>query len=78
MDALPDKCGYLYARRVDDTLKNFIASTSSVVKAEHVPPVNSTAVVVSSESGDLVNSIFGEHGSDLSYLNSENHVEVLK
>lgn len=40
MDALPDELGYLHAKRVGDTLNNFIASADEAFKLVHVPEVN--------------------------------------
>jgi len=74
MNALPPKCGYLHGRRVEDTLKNFIASADTVVKATHVPPVNRAVADVSASEGS--SEIFGNHGADLTYLNSEKYIQV--
>ena len=77
MNALPDKCGYLHARRVEDTLKNFIASSDAAVKNKHVPAANRAVVEVSlSEGRDIVQSIFGDHGADMTYLNSDKYIQV--
>ena len=77
MNALPNECGYLHARRVEDTLKNFIASSDTTVQAKHVPHANRAVVEVSlSEGSDIVQSIFGNHGADVTYLNSEKHIWV--
>ena len=77
MNALPNECGYLHARRVEDTLKNFIASSDTTVQAKHVPHANRAVVEVSlSEGSDIVQSIFGNHGRDVTYLNSEKHIWV--
>lgn len=73
MNALPPKCGYLHARRVEDTLKNFIASSDAAVAAKHVPPAHRARVDVSSSEGS---EIFGDHGADLTYLNSEKYIQV--
>ena len=73
MNALPAKGGYLHARRVEDTLKNFIASADTAVQAKHVPPVQRAVVDVSSSEGS---ETFGDHGADLTYLNSEKYVKV--
>jgi len=73
MNALPPKCGYLHGRRVEDTLKNFIASADTVVKATHVPPVNRAVADVSASEGS--SEIFGNHGADLTYLNSEKYIQ---
>lgn len=77
MNALPNECGYLHARRVETTLNNFIASADTTVKAEHVPRANRAAVEVSlSEGSDIVQSIFGTHGADMNYLNSDRYIQV--
>jgi len=77
MNALPNECGYLHARRVEDTLKNFIASSDTTVQAKHVPRTNRVIVEVSlSEGSDVVQSIFGTHGADVTYLNSDKHIQV--
>ena len=77
MNALPNECGYLHARRVEDTLKNFIASSDTTVQAKHVPRTNRAVVEVSlSEGSDIVQSIFGNHGADVTYLNSDKHIRV--
>ena len=77
MNALPNECGYLHARRVEDTLKNFIASSDTTVQAKHVPSTNRAVVEVSlSEGRDIVRSIFGNHGADVTYLNSDKHIRV--
>ena len=73
MNALPSQSGYLHARRVEDTLKNFIASADTTVQAKHVPPANSAVIDVSVSEGSL---IFGVHGGDMKYLNSEKFVRV--
>ncbi|XP_020615014.1 F-box DNA helicase 1-like isoform X2 [Orbicella faveolata] len=76
MNALPNECGYLHARRVEDTLKNFIASSDTTVQAKHVPRTNRVVVEVSlSEGSDIVQSIFGNHGADVTYLNSDKHIQ---
>ena len=73
MNALPSTSGYLHARRVEDTLKNFIASADTTVQAKHVPPAHSAVTDVASSEGSL---IFGCHGGDMKYLNSEKYVKV--
>ena len=77
MDALPLNCGYLHARRVEETLNNFIASADTTVNRKHVPVTKRASVVVSSSEGsEVMTSIFGEYGSDTSYLNSDQHIQV--
>ena len=77
MNALPPKCGYLHARRVEETLNNFIASADSTVSTKHVPAANRAVVDVSlSEGSEVVKSIFGDHGTDMRYLNSDNYIQV--
>ena len=77
MNALPSNCGYLHARRVEETLNNFIASADITVSPKHVPAAKRTSVDIStSEGSEIVISIFGEHGSDTSYLNSDKHIQV--
>ena len=73
MNALPPKSGYLHARRVEDTLKNFIASADTVVKASHVPPVSRSVRDISPSEGS---QIFGDNGADVNYLNSDKYVQV--
>ena len=73
MNALPPKSGYLHARRVEDTLKNFIASADTAVKSAHVPPVSRAVRDVSASEGS---ELFGDNGADLTYLNSEKYVQV--
>ncbi|KAL9960100.1 hypothetical protein ACROYT_G033506 [Oculina patagonica] len=76
MNALPNECGYLHARRVEDTLKNFIASADTSVRPEHVPRANRAVVEGSlSEGSDIVQSIFGNHGADMKYLNSDKYIQ---
>ena len=77
MNALPSNCGYLHARRVEETLNNFIASADTTVNPKHVPAAKRTLVEVSSSEGsEIVVSIFGEHGTDTSYLNSDQYIQV--
>ena len=77
MNALPSNCGYLHARRVEETLNNFIASADTTVNPKHVPAAKRTLVDVSSSDGsEIVVSIFGEHGTDTSYLNSDQYIQV--
>ena len=77
MDALPLNCGYLHARRVEETLNNFIASADTTVNPKHVPATKRASVDVSSSEGsEVLTSIFGEYGSDTSYLNSDQHIQV--
>ena len=62
---------------MEDTLKNFIASADTTVKAEHVPRANRAVVEVSlSEGSDIVASIFGNYGADMTYLNSNKYIQV--
>ncbi|XP_022801523.1 F-box DNA helicase 1-like [Stylophora pistillata] len=76
MNVLPSDCGYLHARRVEETLNNFIASADITVSPKHVPAAKRTSVDIStSEGSEIVISIFGEHGSDTSYLNSDKHIQ---
>ncbi|XP_066030353.1 F-box DNA helicase 1 isoform X2 [Pocillopora verrucosa] len=76
MNALPSNCGYLHARRVEETLNNFIASADTTVNPKHVPAAKRTLVDVSSSEGsEIVVSIFGEHGTDTSYLNSDQYIQ---
>ncbi|CAH3113056.1 unnamed protein product [Pocillopora meandrina] len=76
MDALPLNCGYLHARRVEETLNNFIASADTTVNPKHVPAAKRALVDVSfSEESEVLTSIFGEYGSDTSYLNSDQHIQ---
>ena len=67
-----EKCGFLYARRVKDTLKNFIASADWSVKAEHVPPVP-VYPTRASKWGDVIGN---DHRVDVGYFNSYCYVKV--
>ena len=74
LNALPEKSGFLYARRVEDTLKNFIASADNTVEAKHVPPVRFNPF-------DVLPTVGGYNSDDnrdanFEYLNSDSCVKV--
>ena len=56
MVALSDERNYLEAKRVEDTLKNFMASADSTVKIQHVPKVSREEVETSEDENDKVNA----------------------
>ncbi|XP_015775793.1 PREDICTED: F-box DNA helicase 1-like [Acropora digitifera] len=74
MNALPSECGFLHARRVEDTLKNFIASASTSVKKKHIPE----ARVYASDLLD-VRAVFGDQNHyDESYFQSEIYLKSFR
>ena len=74
MNALPLKSGYLHAKRVEETLNNFIASSDVEVTVEHVPPFKANNKMTLFNSED--NEIYGEHGSSTDYLTSLKYKQV--
>ncbi|KAK2555635.1 F-box DNA helicase 1 [Acropora cervicornis] len=74
MNALPSEGGFLHARRVEDTLKNFIASASTTVKKKHIPE----ARVYASDLLD-VRAVFGDQNHyDDGYFQSEIYLKKVK
>ena len=74
MKALPDKSGYLHAKRVQETLENFMSSADDVVKMEHIPEWKGKVANVSTSSEH--EELYGKHGSNHSYLNSQEYKQV--
>lgn len=73
MNALPPKSGYLHARRVEETLNNFLSSADREVMIEHVPLYKEPTIDISSSEDS---GIFGKHGKDKTFLNSKEYKEV--
>ena len=72
MNALPSECGFLHARRVEGTLKNFLASTNTTVKTKHIPPARVYASDLLEES-----ALFGDQERfDEAYFQSEIYLKV--
>ena len=71
MDAISDERKYLEAKRVEDTLKNFMASADSTVKIQHVPEVSREVVETSEGENDEVNAT-----KKFEYLNNKKCKEV--
>ena len=70
MDALSDDHNYLGAKRVEDTLKNFMASADTTVKIQHVPKVSREE----EETSEGQNKVKATPKFD--YLNSKQWCEV--
>ncbi|XP_068713837.1 F-box DNA helicase 1-like [Montipora foliosa] len=73
LNALPEKSGFLYARRVEDTLKNFIASADNTVEAKHVPPVRFNPFDVLPTDGGYNSD--DNRDANFEYLNSDSCVK---
>ena len=71
MDALSDERKYLEAKRVEETLKNFMASADSTVNIQHVPEVSGEEVGTEGENDEVMNAT-----KNFGYLNSKKCKEV--
>ena len=76
MKALPPQCGFLHARRVEETLNNFIASADPVLESKHVPLYKNPANDESQSSSQEESELYGKYGKDLTFLNSSKYKQV--
>ena len=72
MDALSDDCKYLEAKRVENSLKNFMASADTAVTIQHVSEVNREEVETSEDENHKVSAIHQR----VDYLNSKKYKQV--